>query len=685
MLARRSSSGSNGSRHRPGAVILGAVSLLTATFTVAGAPPAVALSSLAAPKRIADTRPTGQTADGFLAGQGLLAADSIFHIAVRGRVGVSNTAVAVVLNVTVDGATTDGFVTLYPCDAPRPVASNLNFVGGRTAAVLAVTKTAADGVVCAYTSGATNLIVDVSSWFEPGEFQPLDAPQRIADSRETGATVDGRVVGGGPRAQNSTQRVKVAGRASVPTGVTTAMLSVTAVGATQAGFLTVYPCDQSTPLASNVNYEIGDTVANAVVSRLDAGGDTCVFNSGSASTIIDVIGWFPEGKLTSLPSPARILDTRSVNSTADGSFGGKGRRPDQGTLQLKVGDRVGVPSDATAVLLNITALGAEPGFITLHPRGTDRPVASNLNYRPGQTVANAAISRLGVGGDVCLFTEGNANVIVDVVGYLTGPPPPPTGPDCPGQSLFPTFTMVGLYGNGSGPALGVLGEQSPEASATRVAEVASNWKSFGRPVLGSFELIATTAQAAPGSDGLYRARSTDAEIQRYLDVARANGLYLVLDIQPGRSDFLTETKVYEKFLKEPNVGIALDPEWHVGPNSLPGVVIGSVSAAEVNEVSAYVAKIVADNHLPEKLFMVHQFQIRMIPDRDRVVNRVGLATTFHMDGFGSQSEKLATWGFTRINAPFHNGFKLFLRQDTNLFTPTQVSALSPRVDLVTYQ
>jgi hypothetical protein len=665
--------------------MLAAISLVTATLAVAGAPPAVALSSLAAPKRIADTRPTGQTADGFLAGQGPLAADSVFHIAVRGRVGVTNTAIAVVLNVTVDGATTDGFVTLYPCDAPRPVASNLNFVAGRTSAVLAVAKTAADGVVCAYTSGATNLIVDVSSWFEAGEFQPLDAPQRIADSRETGATVDSRVVGGGPRPQNSTQRVKVAGRAGVPTGVGTAMLSVTAAGATQAGFLTVYPCDQPTPLASNVNYEVGDTAANAVVSRLDGTGDTCVFNAGSTSTIVDVVGWFPEGKLTSLPSPARILDTRSVNSTTDGSFAGKGRRPDQGTLQLKVGDRVGIPSDATAVLLNITALGAEPGFITLHPRGTDRPMASNLNYRAGQTVANAAISRLGVGGDVCLFTEGNAHVVVDVVGYLTGPPPPATGSDCPGQSLFPTFTMIGLYGNGSGPALGVLGEQSPEASATRVSEVASAWKSFGRPVLGSFELIATTAQAAAGSDGLYRARSTEAEIQRYLDVARANGLYLVLDIQPGRSDFLTETKVYEKFLKEPNVGIALDPEWHVGPNSLPGVVIGSVSAAEVNEVSAYVAKIVADNHLPEKLFAIHQFQIRMIPDRELVVNRPGLATTFHMDGFGSQSEKLATWGFTQIGAPFHNGFKLFLRQDSNLFTPTQISALSPRVDLVTYQ
>jgi hypothetical protein len=665
--------------------MLATVGMVTATFTVAGAPPASALSSLAAPKRIADTRLTGQTADGFLAGQGPLAPDSVFHIAVRGRVGVTNTAVAVVLNVTVDGATSDGFVTLYPCDAPRPIASNLNFVAGRTTAVLAVTKTASDGVVCAYTSGATNLIVDVSSWFESGEFQAPDAPQRIADSRATGATVDSRVVGGGPRPQNSTQRVKVAGRAGVPTGVGTAMLSVTAEGAQQPGFLTIYPCDQPTPLASNVNYVVAESVANAVATRLDSGGDACIFNSGSTNTIVDVVGWFPEGKLTSLPAPARILDTRSENSTADGAFDGKGRRPDQGTLQLKVGDRVGVPSDATAVLLNITALGAEPGFITLHPRGTDRPVASNVNYRAGQTVANAAVTRLGVAGDVCLFTEGNANVIVDVVGYLTGPPPPAAGPDCPGQSLFPTFTMVGLYGNGSGPALGALGEQSPEESATRVAELGNTWKGFGRPVLGTFEFIATTAQAAPGGDGLYRNRATEADIQRYLDVARANGLYLVLDIQPGRSDFLTETKVYEKFLKEPNVGIALDPEWRLGPGQIPGVSIGSVRAAEVNQVSEYVAKIVADNHLPEKLFVIHQFQVRMIPDRDLVVNRPGLATTFHMDGFGSKSEKLATWGFTQAKAPFHNGFKLFLRQDTNLFSPTEVMSLKPRVDLVTFQ
>jgi hypothetical protein len=312
MSSRLSSFGSNGQRSTRGALMLGTLGMFSAILTFAGAPAASALSSLAAPTRIADTRPTGLTADGLLARQGPLTADSVLRIPVRGRVGVTTTAVAVVLNVTVDGATTDGFVTLYPCDAPRPDASNLNYVAGRTAAVMAVTRTTADGVVCAYTSGATNLIVDVSSWFEPGEFSPLAAPQRIADSRETGVTVDSLVVGGGRRPENSIQRVKVAGRAGVPADAQTAMLSVTAAGAAQIGFLTVYPCDQPTPLASNVNFAVGETVANAVVTELDGSGDACVFNAGSTNIIVDVVGWFPEGKLTSLPPPVSSIRAAST-------------------------------------------------------------------------------------------------------------------------------------------------------------------------------------------------------------------------------------------------------------------------------------------------------------------------------------------------------------------------------------
>ena len=134
-----------------------------------------------------------------------------------------------------------------------------------------------------------------------------------------------------------------------------------------------------------------------------------------------------------------------------------------------------------------------------------------------------------------------------------------------------------------------------------------------------------------------------------------------------------------------DVGIALDPEWHVSQFSVPGQVIGSVTAAEVNKVSEYVAAIVAQGDLPEKLFVVHQFQERMIPDRPLIVPRPGLAITFHMDGFGAPNEKLATWDFVKTGPPFHNGFKLFYDEDRPMYRPDQVMALDPKPDLITYQ
>lgn len=646
---------------------------------------ALAFASLDAPQRLADSRVSGVTIDGLFAGDGARAADSTWAVAVGGRAGLPFVPGAAVLNVTAEGAISSGFVTVFPCDQPRPNASNLNFVAGRTSAVLAVSRTDAAGHVCLYTSGATNLIVDASSWLDAGDFTALAAPQRIADSRPTGTTTDGQAVGSGAKADGTVQHIQVTGRAGVPTGVSSVLLSLTADGALEPGFLTVHPCDAATPTASNINYGVGDTVANAVAARLDGNGQVCIFNHGATNLIVDVVGWFPAGRFTPLSTPTRVLDTRSPRSTADGMFDGKGRRPDQSTLQLHVGGRVGVPTTASAVVLNITVAAAEPGFVTVHPRGTDRPVASNINYGGGQIVANAAVARLGASGDICVFTEGSAHVIIDVVGYLSGPPPASAGPECPGQHIFPTWTLVALYGNGSSAALGALGEQSPDEAAKRLATVAAPWKGYGRPVLGTFELIVTTAQASAGPSGLYRGRASEEEVQRYLDVARANGLYLVLDIQPGRSDFLTETKVWERFLREPDVGLALDPEWRVGPNSVPAVVVGSVGAAEVNAVSDYVAKIVADNNLPEKLFVVHQFQQRMLPDRNQIVSRPGLATMFHMDGFGSRAEKLSTWGFTQTGPPFHNGFKLFYDEDSNIFGPTEVMALTPRVELITYQ
>ncbi len=254
-----------------------------------------------------------------------------------------------------------------------------------------------------------------------------------------------------------------------------------------------------------------------------------------------------------------------------------------------------------------------------------------------------------------------------------------------GRLLFPYHRMVGLYGNARSPAMGILGEQPPEAAAQRAERVAAPFAVGGRKLLPTFELIVTVATRAPGPDGMYRSVSRPDEVQRYLDVARRHGLYLLLDIQPGRSDFLTEVRRYEQFLDEPDVGIALDPEWRMGPNGVPGQEVGSVDAAEVNRVVDYLAGIVRAHRLPQKLLVVHQFQQRMIRNRNAIKAPPELAVTFHVDGFGGRSIKLEKYESFLAPRPYAMGFKLFYDEDTNLYAPAEVLAFRVPPDLVTYQ
>lgn len=256
-----------------------------------------------------------------------------------------------------------------------------------------------------------------------------------------------------------------------------------------------------------------------------------------------------------------------------------------------------------------------------------------------------------------------------------------------GRTIFPKHLVVMHYGTAGSGSLGVLGEGTPTQAAAGLEKVAKTWAPVsGRPVLPAFELITTVAQGSPGKDGDYSEPLADADVQRYLDAARKAKMLVVLDIQPGRAEFLAQVKKYEKFLLQPEVGIALDPEWKLTPTQRPLQQIGKSSAAKVNEVSAYLAKLVADNDLPEKIFIVHQFKANQFKDRPKIVDRPGLATVLHVDGFGTQGQKFDTYGvLASRNKQFVNGFKLFLDEDTDLLTPRETMAIRPRPELISYQ
>ncbi|OUE24844.1 hypothetical protein [Clavibacter michiganensis] len=259
-----------------------------------------------------------------------------------------------------------------------------------------------------------------------------------------------------------------------------------------------------------------------------------------------------------------------------------------------------------------------------------------------------------------------------------------------GQLVLPGKRYVALYGAAGTGALGVLGEQGPADAVARAKAQAAEYQPFSdEPVIPMFELIATVAAGSAGPDGDYSNEVPVETLQPWIDAARDAGVYVVIDLQPGRTDFLTQAKRYETVLAQPGVGLALDPEWRLGPDQVPLKQIGSVSAAEVDATTDWLAGLVRDRGLPQKMLVLHQFRLSMIQDRASLdLAHPELAMLVHADGQGGQPDKQATWRALHADAPagLAWGWKNFIDEDTPMLTPEQTMRdVSPVPDLVTYQ
>ncbi len=247
--------------------------------------------------------------------------------------------------------------------------------------------------------------------------------------------------------------------------------------------------------------------------------------------------------------------------------------------------------------------------------------------------------------------------------------------------------IVALYGGPQSDELGALGQGSPSEAAERLREQAEEYEGDGRrPVVPAMELIAVIANGAPGDDGAYSTRLDAEQVRDYLEAAREANALLLLDIQPGREDFLSNVKAFREFLAEPDVGIALDPEWSMDSGEVPGEQIGETDAETVNEVSDYLAGVVREERLPQKVLLIHRFTEAMIQDEDDIERRPELAIVENADGFGPQAGKLSKYRrFTEDEDGLYEGFKLFYKEDTNLMSPEEVLDLSPEPDVVVYE
>ena len=266
-----------------------------------------------------------------------------------------------------------------------------------------------------------------------------------------------------------------------------------------------------------------------------------------------------------------------------------------------------------------------------------------------------------------------------------------TGVQLPGggQILFPGRLLVALYGHPGAPALGALGQQGLQASIARARHAAAAYRPLSRvPVIPAFEIIATVAQAHPGRDGDYSYQSTVASLRPWVRRAAAAGMYVILDLQPGRASLLAQARRYQPLLELPGVGLALDPEWKLAPGQRPLHQIGSVSTSGVNTVIRWLAGLTAQHHLPQKLLVLHQFRLSMIRGEHELDTRYqDLAILIHMDGQGTPAVKQQTWQAITTAAPagVFFGWKDFYAKDHPMMTAPQTMTRTPQLSMISYQ
>ncbi|HEY6538095.1 MAG TPA: IPT/TIG domain-containing protein [Candidatus Dormibacteraeota bacterium] len=379
------------------------------------------------PARICDTR-AGNPSDltGALAqcNGRTLAAGASLAVQVAGDGGVPSSGVsAVVLNVTAVANSQATYVTVYPEGSSAPLASNLNLVPGETMPNLAVAALGIGGQVAIYNAeGRTDVIVDVEGYYSTtGSGVPFAAlaPARICDTRTTAQAeagpdeCTGQTLGAG-----QTMDVQVTGEGGVPSGASAVVAHVTVTDTSTSSYLSLWSAGGSRPATSNLNWSPGETVANQVILPLSAAGQVSLYNAvGSTDVIIDVDGYFSTSAadLYQPTSPVRVCDTRG--SSASNQCSGQTLSPG-GTLSVQITGRDGVPADATAVVINVTATeGTAPSYLTVFPSG-EEPLASDLNFYAGQTVPDLVVVKLSSSGGFQVYNDaGNVDVIVDIEGW----------------------------------------------------------------------------------------------------------------------------------------------------------------------------------------------------------------------------------------------------------------------------
>jgi hypothetical protein len=351
------------------------------------------------------------------------------------QIVVPEDAVAVALNMTIVDPVAQAYATVWPCGVPRPLASNINFKAGSRIANGVIAPIGEGGKVCIYAHAGTDLVIDVSGWFPGADENGAAAfvgvtPLRLVDTRDGTGGRTGRITPTTPLripVVGVNASVPGGGTATVPANVSAVAFNVTVVDPVAQAYITVWPCGVDRPLASNLNFVAGSRVANGVIAPVGADGSVCLYSHTVTDVVVDIAGWFPtDGGGSSGftgATPLRVVDTR------DGTGGRVGRVTPSTPLAVPVrgvnvvvdGAAKAIPADASAVAMNLTIVDSfTQAFATVWPCSEPRPTASNVNFLAGTRVANGVVAPIGGDGSVCIYTHGNAHVVVDIAGWFAG-------------------------------------------------------------------------------------------------------------------------------------------------------------------------------------------------------------------------------------------------------------------------
>lgn len=298
------------------------------------------------------------------------------------RVTVPGGGAAAAVNLTATQPRGDGYLVAYPCGGKLPDSSALNFIAGQTVANGAIVKIGSNSQICVRSSVATHVLVDLAGTFPKGsDFQAVD-PRRLLDTRTSKQAAPSQVLG-----------------VTAPADADVVAVNLTVVNPSAGGFVTAFPCGEPVPDTSSVNFAGGQTVANQALVQVGGNGQICLRSTAATHLLVDLNGSFAQQDFGA-GEPIRLVDTRTTaKPRANGVV------------------EVTIPGGPKAAALTITATQSEgKGYATVYPCGTARPNASNLNFSTGGTRTNSAVTPVGAGSKVCVYTSVAAHLLVDYTG-----------------------------------------------------------------------------------------------------------------------------------------------------------------------------------------------------------------------------------------------------------------------------